>query len=121
PGGVDVVHRQVHGHEVGEPPGGGEHGVAEREIGERGEQPAVAEAARVQVPLLDAQAERDLLALAALVEGPDQLVEGIAGGPLDAAKAFGDRGSGLHRPGILASNQVPTTMAGAENIAYASA
>src|SRR5690242_8166517 len=94
--------------EVGEPLRFGEHGVAEREIGKRREQPAVAEAARIEVPRLDAQANRHLLALPALVERADQLVERIAGRPLDATKALGNRDLAFHRTGILASNQAPT-------------
>src|SRR5262245_59843596 len=107
----------MHGHEVGVALGAREHRVAEGDIGQSGEHAAVAEAARVEVPLLDPQAEGDLLAVAALLERPDQLVERVAARPLYFAEPLGRIGGTIHRLGILASNQTPTAIAGMEKTA----
>src|SRR6188768_535564 len=63
------------GYETALAAGLGEHGVTQRQIGEGGEQPAMANAARIGVLFLDAQADRQLVAAAPLIERPDQRVE----------------------------------------------
>src|SRR5262249_28731946 len=51
------------------------HGVAERQVGQGGEDAAMAHAARVAVLLLDAHAGRDLVAAPLFIERADQRVE----------------------------------------------
>jgi hypothetical protein len=67
-----------------------QHGVAQREVRERGEHAAVANAARVGVLLLDGEADRHRLSLALLVQRSDQRVERAQ--PFNEVKTFRNDG-----------------------------
>ena len=85
PGGREIVDRQADGRRLPGLEPSGAHEGGELHVGEGGDRPAMGDLAEVEVPLLDAEAVPDALALAAGVDRAE--IGGEAAGDFEAGEA----------------------------------